>query len=290
MAESLFDEGRQLLEAGRLEEACAKLDASNRMAPAVGTLLNLGDCYERRGRFASAWSTFRAASSLALSRGDARAEFARKRSEAVQPRLSTLTVVIGRSEPGLRVKRDGVLVDDAAFGTPLPIDPGVHVVEAQAPGKKTWTSKITVAEGPPTSSYVRVEGLVADPGSVQPPAPHDTAAGPPPAVLVRREEPFAPVAPAKSTSTTVRALGFVGIGLGLVSLGASGLLAIRASGKWSDAEPHCDGARRCDQTGFDLNHDARQAGDWATVTFTAGLVLAAAGTLVVLLTPSRTAP
>lgn len=275
VAESLFDEGRKLLDDGKLEEACAKLDASNRLDPAVGTLLNLGDCNERRGRIATAWSNYRAAGSLALTRGDAaRAEFARKRSEAVQSRLSTLTVVVTTPEPGLRVTRDGVLVEDAALGAALPIDPGTHVIEAQAPGKKTWTSKVTVAPGAPSSASVKIEPLVTE-----------TAPTTPTASPTARAAPAGP--PGEGGNNLLRTLGFVGVGVGAAAIGAGVYFALRARSLWSDGQPHCDASYRCDDVGFMLNHDARRSGDFATATLTAGLVVAAAGTLAILFAPGR---
>lgn len=270
VAETLFDEGRKLLEEGKLDEACAKLEASNRMDPAVGTLLNLGDCNERRGRLASAWSNFRAAMSLALTRNDtARADFARKRSEAVQPRLSTLTLSVVSPAPGLRVKRDGVAVDDAAWGTALPIDAGAHVIEAQAPGKKTWTTKIVVAEGSPSSTVVKIEPLGADSST--------------PVVGENQPVPAA----SGTGSSPVRTLGYVGAGLGAIAIGAGIYFAIHARSVWNEAIPHCNTSNRCDDTGFALNADARRNGNLATVTLTIGVVLAAAGTLAILLGPSR---
>src|SRR5688500_5523674 len=64
-AEALFDQGLRLMKQNSFSEACPKLEESNRIDPAVGTLLYLGECYERVGKTASAWATFREAASLA---------------------------------------------------------------------------------------------------------------------------------------------------------------------------------------------------------------------------------
>jgi len=267
VAESLFDEGRKLLEEGKVEEACSKLEASNRADSAVGTLLNLGECNERRGRLASAWSNYRAAASLALTRGDrVRAEFARKRGESVQPRISTLTIVV-KVETGLRVKRDGLAVEDAAWGAALPVDPGPHVIEASAPGKKSWTGKVVVPEEPGVSSFVRVEPLAPDTSAPTAPPPLAT-----------------PPAPSGG-SPTLRTLGFVSVGLAAAAMGSGAYFALHARSVWADASDRCDSANRCDELGVSLNAEARRSGDYGTVFVSLGLVLAAAGTLAIVLAP-----
>src|SRR5215471_10148564 len=53
-AESLFTDARRLMQAGDYEHACPKLEASRRLEPALGTTLNLADCYDKLGRTASA--------------------------------------------------------------------------------------------------------------------------------------------------------------------------------------------------------------------------------------------
>src|SRR5262245_66163384 len=76
-AEALYRQAKALMERGELAEACEKFAASHALEPGLGTLLYLGDCYERSGRFASALETFEAAAQLAEERGDgAREPFA----------------------------------------------------------------------------------------------------------------------------------------------------------------------------------------------------------------------
>src|SRR5688572_23072963 len=85
-ARSLFDEGRRLLAAGKVEEACARLEASFRLDPGAGTKFNLALCYERAGRLASAWAAYNEVASMTQARGETdRAEVARNRAVVLVP-------------------------------------------------------------------------------------------------------------------------------------------------------------------------------------------------------------
>jgi hypothetical protein len=53
-AETLFQEGKQLLARGDVAKACPKFEESNRLDPAIGTLLNLAACEEMAGMKAQA--------------------------------------------------------------------------------------------------------------------------------------------------------------------------------------------------------------------------------------------
>src|ERR1700681_1794781 len=57
-AESLFNDAREAMAKKNFNQACAKFQESNRLDPAVGTLFNLANCEEQRGRLATAWTLF----------------------------------------------------------------------------------------------------------------------------------------------------------------------------------------------------------------------------------------
>src|SRR5581483_3808708 len=97
------------MNAGKYDEACPKVEASQRLDAGLGTLLFLADCYEKGGKLASAWATFREAESIAAGRGDQpREQIARTRSAALEPRLSKLWIkVVEGNDAAIVVKRDG---------------------------------------------------------------------------------------------------------------------------------------------------------------------------------------
>jgi hypothetical protein len=147
VAEGLYRQARDLMAAGKLDEACPKFAESQRLDPATGTLLNLATCHERQGKLATAWLEY--SDVIAGARRDGRqdrVDYANERVAALEPRLSRLTLVLaaGADDPSLLVELDGASFGRAAIGAPTPVDPGKHTVRASAPGKKPWQQEITI--------------------------------------------------------------------------------------------------------------------------------------------------
>lgn len=147
LAEGLYRQARDLMAAGKLDEACPKFAESHRLDPATGTLLNLAACHERQGKLATAWLEY--SDVIASARRDGRqdrVDYATERVAALEPRLSRLTLVLaaGDDDPSLLLELDGASFGRAAIGAPTPVDPGKHTVRASAPGKKPWQQEITI--------------------------------------------------------------------------------------------------------------------------------------------------
>lgn len=286
-AETLFKVARDLMAAGKYAEACPKLAESQRLDPGTGTLLNLASCYEKNGQVTSAWATYKEAESAAQSAGEPnRVKLARTRAAALEATLPTLTIVVPASvdRPDLQIMRDGAVVGRAAWGTPIPVDPGSHVVEATAPGRKTW-------EGHP-----RVNGAGAAVSLEIPPL--ETEAPAPPAATVAGAPTVAPSpssAPPSAASSdaprasprsgsTQRAAGLVlgGVGIaGLVAGGISGGLALK---KKNDVPAQCNGSV-CNADGISSLDGAKNAATISTISFIAGGALVATGAIVFLVAP-----
>ena len=164
-ARSLFDDGRTLMKSGKFAEACGKFEAAERLYSSAGVLLNLGDCYEKVGRTASAWTEFgeSAAAADRANRRDQALE-ARKRQAELKPNLSRLTIVVGHQVPGLLITRDESDLAPAAWGAAIPIDSGVHRIHARATGYEAWETTVTIATPGQTIS-VEVPPLVASPAA-----------------------------------------------------------------------------------------------------------------------------
>lgn len=174
VAQALFDEARRLLDQGRFSEACPKFAESHRMDPGGGTLANLAACHEHEGKLAEAYSEYNEALSIAVRDGrKERQELIRGRLavlEASVPRV-TVTVPPASDAANLDVKLDGITLHRAAWGVPIPANPGPHAVEASAPARATWSLAIQLEPGQRRHIEVPVLGparVVADAGLAPP--------------------------------------------------------------------------------------------------------------------------
>jgi hypothetical protein len=250
-AEALFDEARQLMEAGRYAEACPKLEVSQKLDPGVGTLLNLGDCLERTGRTASAWERFREAAAAAMAGSQPeREEIARRRAASIEPGLCRLAVrvVTGADTAGLTIERDHALFDRALWNEALPVDPGEHEVGATAPSKKPWSGSTRVESSSCMGTTLTVDVPQLEEAPVLP-----------------REEPR----PRMTRWGLQRELALVGAGLGVVLLGTAAGLAIDASVSYGQAKDQCV-TGGCPGSAQQSAVDAGRLADFATAALIAG--------------------
>ncbi len=148
MAETLYNNALDLMEAGKNVEACPLLEQSQEIDPAVGTLLYLGLCYERTGRTASAWATYRAAGEAGRRGNQAeRSKIALENASRIEPSLSRVTIVMPQASSGVSVFLDGEPIGAVALGMAMPVDPGSHVVEARAPNSHPVQIRLEVKTG-----------------------------------------------------------------------------------------------------------------------------------------------
>jgi tetratricopeptide (TPR) repeat protein len=205
-ARALFAEGRQLAASGNYEQACAKFEDSYRLNPGIGTNFNLADCLEHLGRTAGAWARFLDVATATKAAGQPEREsVARARAAALEPSLSRLVVDVRSPAAGLIVQLDHIRVAETSWGMALPADPGEHVIEAVAPKKKKWSTRVTV---PPTAETLSVSVPQLEDAPTEPPPPET-----PPALLTLKASH--PKEPARWTVPIV-SLGSLGVA-GLVT-------------------------------------------------------------------------
>jgi hypothetical protein len=280
-AEALFREGKALMDEGAYEPACPKLEASHRMDPAVGTLLNLAICLEKVNKTASAWANYLRAAGMARSRGQIdREQYARAQAAALEPRLTRIAFAVDEHAivEGFVVKRDGIVQESATWATETPVDPGTLVITASAPGKKEWRTTVEVSgEGKTFTIDVPV---LED-------APQEPAPAPVAVVAPASPQPAAAPSPAATSSgDTQRTVGIIVGGVGLAGLAVGSAFGLQARSKWNGADcPNNLCVSEADQTRAE---DAKQFASISTWSFVAGGALMAAGAALWLTAPDGT--
>lgn len=205
-AEKVYRDGKALLAQGKTAEACDAFRKSQELEARVGTLLNLGDCEEKLGRFATAWSAFVDARALATRQNDPRAGEANQRAGKLAAKLSYLKLAIATRPAGLVVRRNGVDVPAAILDVEVPLDPGRQEIEASAPTFVTWKQVVDLGVG--QRSTVQIPALAPDPaaGAVTPVPTTTPPLGTPPASTVTQPAITAAL-PARSVNSHRTAIG-----------------------------------------------------------------------------------
>jgi hypothetical protein len=309
-AEVLFNDATKALGEGRFADACPKFAESQRLDPAIGTALYLGECYERSGKIASAWAMFREAQDLALKRNDAkRAAIAKDRADKLVPSKLTIALGPGLDGAGLEVKRDGVAVSAVTFGAALPLDGGPHTITASAAGHAPFSTTVTIPErgGNVTVTIPKWDDKTPPPsgnGNVTPPPSGNVT--PPPSGNVT-PPPGGNVTPPPGGNVTpppgggdsggsgsgLRIAGLALAGVGVVGLGAGVVFAALAGGKFADSNKYCynetgaDGVDPCiaGTPGPSLRSDAKTFAAVSTGLVIGGAALAVGGLTLFLVAP-----
>lgn len=276
-AEALFQQGRQLMNEGKYELACPKFADSQKIDPSSSTLLNLANCYEKLGRTATAWATYREAASWAKKEGhEDYLATALKRADALYPKLSKLTIHVTTPVDGLEIKRDGVVVTPSEWGAAIPADPGMHAIEASAPHKEKWTGSVEVGPDAATAT-VDVPPLAPSKEAPPPPPP------PPPPIEDKTK-------PTTSSSFSLKTAGWIVGSVGLVGAGIGTIFVVQGKSKYDDSLKDCSPSDKnvCGHTGVSLRDDARAAGNIATALYVFAGVAIATGVVMILASPAST--
>jgi hypothetical protein len=240
-AEELFRQARDLLAAGKIAEACSAFDESEKLEPAVTTLLNLAGCREKQGQLATAWGLFLDAARQTRSAADATSrqlhEVAQARAKKLEPRVSKLTVNVPPQSQidGLEVARGVDRITAGMWNRALPVDGGTYTITAHAPGSTAWSTKVTVgAEG--DTKTVEIPDLrnlprdLGKPATLPPPS-----LSPPISVVAPASEPASPrpIAPSHPSRKVVPLV--VGVGA-LVVLGGGLGFELSAESRYDAAK------------------------------------------------------
>jgi hypothetical protein len=258
LAEQAYQEGRELAEQNRWDEACAKFEDSLRHEGALGTQLNLARGYEHIGKLASAWQLFTAVSAAAVGPGNAdRRAFAQNHAAALEPRVPRLAVIGPTPRlAGFAVAVDGAPID--ADGRILRVNPGARRIVASAPDHQPFTRVVSLVEGGTETVVI-------------------------PDLVLRVAAPSSRWTPSTYAALTSGAVGVAAAGVGL-------WFGARALSTLNEAKALCGEQLRCASENYDrgkqLSHDVHTSATASTVLVIAGGAAIAAGAAIWLTAPS----
>jgi hypothetical protein len=271
-ANKMFDEAKALRDEGKTEAACARFSESFKLEPGVGVALYLGDCYERLGRTASAWSAFREAQRIAAEHHDKRAGVAQRRADALEPDLSHLFIAVDLASTQGTVSLDGDVLEAHSLNATIPADPGEHVVTFDVAGQAQRVEHVHVE---PNAPVVVVPLDVAPP-----PTPMKTTEVAPTPAPPRPATASPPRAPPPSPDFVVSRRWMM---VGLLTAGAAGVgtgAALLAFKNQSMTNGGPSGSPQVDE----------RTAATSVFAFSAGGAALAAAVIVFLTTPPRPTP
>jgi hypothetical protein len=175
----------------------------------------------------------------------------------------------GHDVSDVTVEVDGRPLVQRLDGIAVAVDPGEHTFTFDAKGRgPKVTKKFVLREGEKS----RREQILLGGGA--------------PAIAVSTTGPSR-AAPAPFG--TQRVVALAALGVGLFGIGTGAALAVQANAKSNDANRICPGSTCANDDALQMNHDARIAGNWATVAFAVGAA-GVAGAVVLWFTAKPSSP
>ena len=218
-AREQFAQALALQTGGDWAGALALLKEVAAVKPTPQVRFNIALCEERLGLLVAALGDYE------LAGADAQAQKADQVRQEVDARLESLKarvprVVVKRGEgaDSATISLDGVSLGDSVLNSPLPVDPGPHVVEGAGAGFLPFKQAFRVAEQQTATIEVKLQ---PEPAKPEPPV----------------------VSPPPPPSQTLRTAGFVVGGAGIASLIASGAMFYLRQKTISDLDQQCGADR-----------------------------------------------
>ncbi len=301
-APTLLRDGKRLMAAGDLGQACPKLAESQSLAPSPTTLLQLAICHERQGKYATAYREFKKVLQQS-SRHDAPGAAARSHIASLEPRVSYVTVKVPDTSDTKNwlVYVDGFPLEPSAWNMPQPIDPGSHKVSVSG-SREPWSRTFA---GGRSADNKTIELPSGKPESTAPAAP------PPPKAVAAAAAAQSAQTEAKLEDPTYldkagsdkdkeqqedrsKAGGAPVLGWALTAAGVGGIavgtvFGVKAISSRKDSDRNCPNGV-CTQAGVDANNRAKTAAWISNIGIGAGVVAAGFGLYLLFSSSSEERP
>jgi tetratricopeptide (TPR) repeat protein len=255
-AREQFTQALALQTAGDWAGALALLKQVAAVRPTPQVRFNIALCEENLGRLVSALGDYEIAAADA--RDSDVAQEVDARLGALRARIPKIIIQRGEGAEAATILLDGVEIGDPVVGTPVPADPGPHVIEARAIGYKPFRQTVRLAEQQTETIVVTLE--------VDPVPPPESAG------------------PVRTGAPALRTAGFVTAGVGVASLIGSGIFFYLRGQAIDDLDAECGGkGDACPESLRDTYDAGRSYNTLANVTLAIGAVGIAAGIPMILL-------
>ena len=214
-------------EHGNFEVALEKFRRVQAVRETVAVRYRVGACLEALGRLKEASVAYEGAIALGSGGDPSNAESikaARAKVADIGKRMPQLSLIVSETAPpGVEVELDHEVVPAAALRAPILVDPGPHVVSANAPGATPFRTDLALAEGAHLSLAIP---LVVPPPAIVPP---------PPIAPPKKE------VPPDSSEHRPNVAGWIAVGAGAALLVGAGAFVLVRHGEISDLNRACTG-------------------------------------------------
>jgi len=310
-ARGLGIEGVRLAEAGNCQDAIVKLERAERLHHAPTTLGRLGECHIALGKLVLGSEQLQRVVREPLAASAPHAFVAAKVRakrvlDEVLPRIAKLHlhVVVSPSpqsadSPDVKadvkptVTLDGAVLSPEWLDIDRPIDPGTYTVAASAEGYVPVTNSVALIDGERSEITLTLTTPAPPPETppIEPPAPaiaEDSAVRAPAASAKSQDANLLASTSEPPCAGPQRAIGIALLGVGGAAVVVGSIFGLRALDTKSHLDDACGPGKACPP---DQQHEIsslKTQSVLATVGFIAGGVGLAAGTVVLLTTPSST--
>lgn len=285
-----FNRGRELFLARDYAAALMEFRAANELVPSPNTRLYIARSLREMGRLAEAYTEFQRAAAEAADRARTEPRYAatrdaaRAEGSALEARVGRLVLYVPDAPEGTSVTVNGVVVPGAAWGVPMPIDPGRVEITATAPGRLPFRSEVEVHAGQTAEASVNLapapsagrnevpQGSATNSDAERPPSGEIAEEPPSPrTVLVRRE-----------VGGSVRTVGIV-LTAGFALAGGAGfaIFGSLAANRYADLQAYC-GAAPCPSSVESQITEGEQYQLLANISLFGGIAGVAIGTVMVI--------
>ncbi|HVH48153.1 MAG TPA: PEGA domain-containing protein [Labilithrix sp.] len=282
-ARELGHQAQVAFDAGRLAESEKLWTGASNLYPAAATLtLGLARTQAKLGKLVLAQESYNKIIREQSQNPNpppafkAALEAANAEIGAVSSKIAGVVITV-EGAPNPTVTIDGQPVSSAGLGLRRPVDPGAHVIKAEAPGYKPAETSFQVAESATAEAKLRLEKAAASAVAAAPAEAATPAAG--------NDAKPAELSTSKSPKKTLAIVAFGVGGAGLVLGAVTGVLAL---GKHGDLEGQCPNGKCPNDVSGDVD-SYKTMGLLSTVGFIVGGVGLAAGAVLWFTAPKETA-